>query len=118
MARLVNNAPPGSLFKGPAPARDRKYLVTIRSLPCLICCVTPCREAAHVRMSSQAGMGRKPSDHRAVPLCHRHHMEQHEEGERQFWDRIGIDPLSVSDELNRAYPDRDLMTTIVLRCAA
>jgi len=116
--RLVNNAPLGSLLKGDPPKRDAKYLAAIRLLPCLICRLAPCREAAHVRMSSQAGMGRKPDDRRTVCLCHRHHMEQHAEGEKAWWDRHGIDPLAVIEELNRAYPDQELMATIVLRYAA
>lgn len=42
-------------------------------------------EAAHVRLGSGAGMGEKPSDWRAVPLCKEHHQLQHTQGERTFW---------------------------------
>lgn len=38
---------------------------------------TPCDgaiEAHHVRLGSYAGLGIKPADDRAIPLCHSHHM--------------------------------------------
>lgn len=49
-------------------------------------------EAAHVRLSNGGGMGLKPSDYRAVPLCHHCHAWQHKVGERTFWAEVGIDP--------------------------
>lgn len=116
MARLKNNAPPGSLFKAPPPARDKKYLAAIRQLPCLFpgCGVAPCGTSAHVRQSTYT-LARKPSDYRTLPLCHRHHMEQHTEGEQAWWDRHGIDPIAVADRLKAAYPDIEQMTAIVMR---
>lgn len=42
-------------------------------------------EAAHVRLGSGAGMGQKPDDFRAAPLCKFHHTAQHEQGEGTFW---------------------------------
>ena len=50
-------------------------------------------EVAHIRMGSGAGMGEKPSDYRAVPLCRDHHRRQHEIGERTFWAGIDLDTL-------------------------
>ena len=46
-------------------------------------------QAAHVRMESGAGMGEKPDDWRAVPLCGNcHNGEQHTKlGEPAFWRR-------------------------------
>lgn len=114
MARLSNNAPVGSLMKADPPARDKKYLAAIRRLPCLICGTVPCREAAHVRMSFNT-FGRKPSDYRTIPMCHRHHMQQHERGERDYWNFVGLDPLPIVEELNRAYPDEETMAAIILR---
>ena len=42
-------------------------------------------EAAHVRIGSGAGMGQKPDDWRAVPLCKNCHQQQHQTGEHTFW---------------------------------
>lgn len=45
-------------------------------------------EAAHVRLGSGAGMGQKPDDFLAVPLCgglDGHHALQHRQGEETFW---------------------------------
>lgn len=113
MAKIANNAPPGTLFKEPPPARDKKYLAVIRTLPCLVCLREPCGEAAHVRMAGGAGMGRKVSDRRTVSLCHRDHMQQHEEGERQYWERQGVDPIEIARKLREAYPDAELMAAII-----
>lgn len=114
MARIANNAAPGTLFKEPPPARDKKYLAVIRTLPCLVCLREPCGEAAHVRMSTGRNtLARKPSDFRTVSLCHRDHMQQHEEGERQYWERQGIDPVEIARKLREAYPDAELMAAIV-----
>lgn len=48
-------------------------------------------------------------------MCHKHHMEQHSEGERVYWDGQGIDPIPVVEALNEAYPDQTEMTAIILR---
>jgi hypothetical protein len=118
MARIANIAPVGSLLERKPRQRDGRYLVAIRELPCLICRVEPCREAAHVRMGSEAGMGRKPDDRRAAPLCHTHHMQQHTGSERQFWDEHRVDIEQVIRELVAAYPNIGTMRSIILRHAA
>lgn len=35
-------------------------------------------------------MGRKPGDCWVVPLCHPHHLEQHQIGEASFERRYGV----------------------------
>lgn len=121
--RLKLHSPIGSLLKGnnariPRPRviegdRDEGYLKLIRQLPCLKCGVVPCGEAAHVRMGSgfhrksSAGMGRKPPDSYALPLCRDCHLTDpdslHKVGEALFWDRVGIIPF---DARNKLYPLR------------
>lgn len=66
--------------------RSQAHLTFIRSFQCSMpgCSELPI-EAAHVRLGSGAGMGQKPDDHRAVPLCKGHHAAQHTQGERTFW---------------------------------
>jgi hypothetical protein len=117
--RFRNTARPGSLFKGLAVVspgtntaagsdHDEDYLDMIRECPCLRCGLDPCREAAHVRMSSPAhgkrnAMAKKPSDRWTVPLCEACHTRepdsQHKVGELVFWHRLGMSPLLISVEL-------------------
>lgn len=66
--------------------RSEKHRRFIASLPCLKCGDSPC-DAAHVRIGTGGGMGLKPSDCYAVPLCRKHHQEQHSGGERTFWGK-------------------------------
>ena len=61
-------------------------------------------EAAHVRMGTDGGMGMKPSDCYAVPLCERHHRRQHQIGEESFWR--GVDPIKIAADLWRLSPHR------------
>lgn len=117
MARIGNDAPVGSLLERKPPARSPKYLAAIRGLPCLIC-RAPRSEAAHVSFGHHRGMGQKASDYRAAPLCHSHHMEQHNGGERDFWHSYGIDIEKVIRELVSAFPDTQVMHAVVLKHAA
>lgn len=81
--------------------RDDKHLVYIRSLPCCICGGID-TEAAHIRTSAPelgkrpSGMAEKPSDKWAVPLCNRHHREQHSMNEMEFWKCHGINPFVLA----------------------
>jgi hypothetical protein len=81
--------------------RDEKHLSFIRQLPCLVTGRTPV-EAAHVRYADvtrdkpHTGKGEKPDDRFAVPLHWEIHREQHSMGERDFWERQGIDPVKVA----------------------
>jgi len=40
--------------------------------------------AAHIRIGSCAGIGKKPGDNRTIPLCFAHHDIQHQKGELWF----------------------------------
>jgi len=74
--------------------RSQAHCSFLRSHHCSIAgCMDMPIEVAHVRMGSGAGIGEKPSDHRAVPLCSAHHRRQHEIGERTFWAGIDLDGL-------------------------
>jgi hypothetical protein len=85
--------------------KDNKHLAYIRSLPCCICGGID-TEAAHIRVGSinhdkrESGMAEKPSDKWKVPLCNRHHREQHATGdELKFWDFHGINPFLLAISL-------------------
>lgn len=86
--------------------RDEKHLEFIRSLPCCICGGID-TEAAHIRTASLAhgknhtGMQEKPSDKWTLPLCNRHHREQHTMAEMAFWKKYEIDPFMLAMRLRR-----------------
>lgn len=128
--RIANRAPYGALLKHPRPATHKApartprvlepdHLACIRRLPCTACGLEPCGEAAHVRMQSGAygkrsGMGVKPDDRFAVPLCHPCHMEQHREGELTYWYRLNLSPLLLCTALHNATSDLPRMRKIVI----
>lgn len=115
----INPAPVGSLLKGPKPQkpkradlgrkpreRDEKHLAALRKCPCILCGSEHAVEASHIRMNNgpktpNPGMGQKPNDRFALPLCHQEHMEQHAHprGERGFWEDHKINPFEPAAEL-------------------
>lgn len=84
---------------------NERHLAWIRTLPCLVCVDNISTEAAHIRygcpeqQKRPTGLGERPDDKWTVPLCGRHHREQHASGERQWWLSQGIDPVKVADAL-------------------
>jgi hypothetical protein len=76
--------------------RRGQHLVFVRQLPCVACGGAGPSEAAHVRTGANGGVGVKPADRYAVPLCNACHMLQHGVGELSFWSALRIDPLNVS----------------------
>src|ERR1700757_4147351 len=87
--------------------RDNKHLDFIRSLPCCICKDDTTTEAAHIRTASlehgkdHTGMAEKSSDKWAVPLCGKHHREQHSMNEMAFWEKYRINPFMLAMRLRR-----------------
>lgn len=82
--------------------RSETHLHFIRQLPCLICGDNTSTEAAHLRMPDRAiakpltGTSIKPDDRFTLPLCNRHHAEQHQMGEATWWLLQGIEPIKVA----------------------
>ncbi len=128
---VTQRAPIGSLLKKaygtiPSPSTrntgsEPSYLDLVRQLPCLRCGMEP-SEAAHVRMQSGAhgkrsGMGKRPDDKYALPLCAACHRldpdSQHKIGEREFWARIGINPLLVCEKLHDKAGDPVAMRAVI-----
>ena len=70
--------------------KDEQYLSWIRKQPCIVCYRTPC-EAHHVRTAANSGMGIKPGDDQAVPLCPLHHRELHQIGVQTFCEKYWVD---------------------------
>lgn len=81
---------------------DPDYLDFIRQQPCCICGDNTTVEAAHLRLGSIGngkpitGMGEKAADKWALPLCGKHHREQHAMNEMEFWASYGLDPLALA----------------------
>jgi hypothetical protein len=135
--RIFPHAAPGSLLKRvsiPAQSAPRKsdadqdpgYLALIRECPCLHCGMEP-SEPAHLRMSSAAygkasGLGKKPADRWANPLCSEHHRlardAQHNRGEQEFWHALGINPLITATLLYEQRGDLPAMRAIVFMTIA
>jgi hypothetical protein len=88
--------------------KEPAYLAWLRRQPCAVGpdgCSGPV-EAAHVRTAKRGdpptGLGRKPDDCRATPLCRGHHRDgpdaQHKFNELRWWVGHGFDPHVVAEE--------------------
>lgn len=88
---------------------DDPYLDYIRAQPCCLCGETTTVEAAHLRVGSindgkrDTGMGERSSDKWALPLCGKHHRQQHSMNEREFWASYGVDPFALSMHYRRPH---------------
>jgi len=80
----------------PDPRRRLQHLAFVRQLPCIACGRAAPSEPAHVRTGTDGGVGAKPGDRYAVPLCTACHAKQHRIGELTFWSVLRIDPLKVA----------------------
>ncbi len=99
--------------------KNEGHLAFVRSLPCLCCGNNIETEAAHIRSGElmigkwATGGAEKPSDCWAVPLCGRHHREQHAMNERAFWKAQGIDPFRVAAFLYASSGDFEAGESII-----
>ena len=82
--------------------KDEKYLTFIRQQPCCLCGDNVTVEAAHIRLGSPkhnklyTGKGEKPDDIWAIPLCGKHHRDQHTTSEPKFWAQQGKNPFEIA----------------------
>jgi hypothetical protein len=96
------------------------HLEFIRKLPCLGCGRRMNVEAAHLRFADplygkrETGQREKSSDRWVLPLCARHHAEQHTGNELVFWQQIGLDdPLMMALVLWGLTGDIDGAETVI-----
>ena len=83
----------------PPRRRDRAHLRFVAAQPCLVCGRQP-SDPHHLRYAQAMALGRKVSDEFTVPLCRGHHRELHRSnGERQWWERLVIDPMKTAMRL-------------------
>jgi len=80
------------------------HLAFVRLLPCVACGKAAPSEAAYVRTGTDGGVGVKPGDRYAVPLCRACHTKQYRIGELTFWSALRIDPLNVTLQLWMCQP--------------
>ena len=82
----------------PKPNLRRRvhHLSFVRKLPCVACGKAPPSHAAHVRTGTDGGVGMKPGDRYAIPLCTACHAKQHRVGELTFWSPLRVDPVNVA----------------------
>lgn len=125
MVRPQRIIPPSTAFSLTSSRRkhprieNKNHLSFIRKLPCVVCGTRRNVEAAHVRLGSslygkpQAGMQEKPDDKWSVPLCPKHHDEQHSMNEAAFWTALSIDPLQLSLALSDSAGDEDRAEHII-----
>lgn len=99
---------------------DARYIAAVRLLPCAI---RPCQrlpiEAAHIRfgrhgLKRATGLGERPDDRWALPLCRWHHSHQHRSGEVKWWQDRGIDPIEVAIRLYAERYDHDAMLNALM----
>jgi hypothetical protein len=95
--------------------RRVQHLAFVRQLPCVTCGKAAPSDAAHVRTGTDGGIGRKPGDRYAVPLCTACHAKQHRVGELAFWSALRIDPLNVALRLWTVSSDVEAGERIVFR---
>jgi hypothetical protein len=81
------------LFPKPVTYRNEDYLGYVRGLPCARCGRSGA-VAAHQRCLGGGGMGLKPSDYHAVPLCWECHGEEHR-GAKTFWEGVDLKMLVI-----------------------
>ena len=99
----------------PSLRKRVQHLAFVRQLPCVTCGKAAPSEAAHVRAGTDGGVGMKPSDRYAIPLCTACHAEQHRVGELTFWAALRVDPLNVAFRLWTMSADIDAGERIVFR---
>ena len=73
-----------------------QHLAFVRQLPCVACGKAAPSEAAYVRTGTDGGVGMKPGDRYAIPLCTACHAKQHRVGELTFWSPLRVDPVNVA----------------------
>lgn len=73
--------------------KSTKHRDYVRQFACSKCGETAGIEVAHVRLGTDGGTSRKPSDYYCVSLCKPCHDRQHHIGEETFWQGVDVRAL-------------------------
>lgn len=88
--------------------KDPRYLAWVRQLHCCVTLSTIAIEAHHPTVG-RGRMARKEDDATAVPVTRSYHSDQYptglHRGEAKFWNKHGVDPTSLADDLYAAFKD-------------
>lgn len=93
----------------PSQVRSASHLAWVRKFSCAILGRHECGgrvESHHVHENADGGIGMKPGDDNAIPLCSYAHRELHDIGEVRFSGKYGIDLTAVAATLWRTSPHR------------
>ena len=112
MNRLKRRRRKGQMgsVKPDGPLRSKPHLQWVRiGFPCAVnngphACWRKDIEAHHVREDGNAGLGIKPPDSDAVPLCACHHAELHSIGRVSFEQGYHIDLSEIAQDLAARSP--------------
>ena len=97
----------------PAEKSCRSFLAWLRGRPCFLewtgeCAVIGTRkpiEPAHVDHAGGKGMATKVADRHCIPLCPRHHDEQHR-GWRSFEAKYEFNAVRTAERYWQSWPGR------------
>lgn len=93
----------------PSHIRSASHLAWVRKFSCSILGRHECSGkvvAHHVHEEADGGIGIKPSDSFAIPLCDGAHRQLHDIGETAFMVRFGVDLIALAANLWRTSPHR------------
>ncbi len=72
----------------------------------MFCGITPGNNAHHIRKGTDGGMGLKPSDMYAVPICNTCHREIHMKGEVSFYKKHGYEVEDIITKAKKTWGER------------
>jgi hypothetical protein len=89
-----------------------QFLQWLRGRPCILALNGECEgkiEAAHIDFAGGKGIRSKVADRFAIPMCAKHHRQQHSQGWQTFMASINASRLTIleaASEYWRAWPGR------------
>lgn len=87
--------------------KDPAYIEWIRSLPCVVTGSRSVSDPHHVSEQGHGSMAGKTSDRRAIPLCHRLHVELHQTGRETFAKKYNLDYEFEIERLNKCWKENN-----------
>ena len=90
--------------------KNKNYLIKLSEMKCCFCRMTPCGEAHHIRKGTNGGMGLKPSDCYAIPICRSCHILIHTKGEVTFYKQYRKTPQEMIEYALSLWKNKDILT--------
>lgn len=86
--------------------KSQTHCTFLRKFACSACHSESGIEVSHIRIGTDGGLGRKPSDYYAIPLCKDYHTALHTDGEATFYRTAKIDAHALAEAFCNASPKR------------